>query len=393
MDLPPPSPSSSSSPPPLAASYVVTHGRPTTVSHSLTCNLTPTSGGALASASSPTTLVTALTNRLEISDFTDSSQLQLRTTINLHGHITSLSSYTPTTSKTGTAYLFVLTARLKYCILACTPTGTITTLAFGSLADHLGSPPTSGSLVAVSPTYIVCHVYAGYLKVLPLSPTGVPTPGFNVRLDETDGITSLTFLSKDSVGVLFTDGKGRSYLKCYGIDTAKKAVKANEPWVKYQVESGANMLISCPALSGVLIVGRKTITFHNGASTKSVPMSATIVTCYGQVGGDQLRFLVGDYLGGLSVVVVLVKNDVVSGMHVEALGTTSIPSCLSYLDNGVVFVGSCYGDSMLVKLEESRNEAGDYLTYVQERSESRREPLIPRSVCLRSELLQTRYSR
>ena len=29
---------------------------------------------------------------------------------------------------------------------------------------------------------------------------------------------------------------------------------------------------------------------------------------------------------------------------------TSAPRCLAYLDNGVVFVGSCYGDSQLVEV-------------------------------------------
>lgn len=34
----------------------------------------------------------------------------------------------------------------------------------------------------------------------------------------------------------------------------------------------------------------------------------------------------------------------------ELLGDVSIPECLVYLDNSVVFVGSRYGDSQLIKL-------------------------------------------
>lgn len=41
-------------------------------------------------------------------------------------------------------------------------------------------------------------------------------------------------------------------------------------------------------------------------------------------------------------------------MKLEWLGTSSWPSCLTYLDNGVVFVGSKYGDSMLVKLHAEK---------------------------------------
>ena len=35
----------------------------------------------------------------------------------------------------------------------------------------------------------------------------------------------------------------------------------------------------------------------------------------------------------------------VVGLKLEVLGRTSAPSTLTYLDNGVVFVGSCSGDS------------------------------------------------
>ena len=37
-------------------------------------------------------------------------------------------------------------------------------------------------------------------------------------------------------------------------------------------------------------------------------------------------------------------------MKLELLGETSIADCLVYLDNGVVFVGSRFGDSQLIRL-------------------------------------------
>ncbi|NWH26724.1 DDB1 protein, partial [Grus americana] len=40
---------------------------------------------------------------------------------------------------------------------------------------------------------------------------------------------------------------------------------------------------------------------------------------------------------------------------------TSIAECLTYLDNGVVFVGSRLGDSQLVKLNVDSNEQGSYV--------------------------------
>lgn len=40
------------------------------------------------------------------------------------------------------------------------------------------------------------------------------------------------------------------------------------------------------------------------------------------------------------------------------LGEISIPECITYLDNGVLFIGSRHGDSQLVKLSSTANESG-----------------------------------
>jgi DNA damage-binding protein 1 len=39
----------------------------------------------------------------------------------------------------------------------------------------------------------------------------------------------------------------------------------------------------------------------------------------------------------------------VAGLKTELLGRVSAPSTLTYLDNGVVYVGSSFGDSQLVR--------------------------------------------
>jgi len=40
----------------------------------------------------------------------------------------------------------------------------------------------------------------------------------------------------------------------------------------------------------------------------------------------------------------------VTGLRLEPLGEVSLPSCMAYVDDGVVFVGSMFGDSQLVKI-------------------------------------------
>jgi hypothetical protein len=41
---------------------------------------------------------------------------------------------------------------------------------------------------------------------------------------------------------------------------------------------------------------------------------------------------------------------IVKDLKVELLGETTIAECITYLDNGVVYVGSRLGDSQLVKV-------------------------------------------
>lgn len=43
------------------------------------------------------------------------------------------------------------------------------------------------------------------------------------------------------------------------------------------------------------------------------------------------------------------------------VGEIPIPECMTYLDNGVVFIGSRVGDSALVRLTAAREEGGQYV--------------------------------
>jgi Mono-functional DNA-alkylating methyl methanesulfonate N-term len=70
---------------------------------------------------------------------------------------------------------------------------------------------------------------------------------------------------------------------------------------------------------------------------------------YASVGDDGSRYLLGDYLGNLFLLVLEGTNGSVTTLKLEPLGKTSQASTLSYLDNGFVFVGSCFGDSQLVR--------------------------------------------
>ena len=55
---------------------------------------------------------------------------------------------------------------------------------------------------------------------------------------------------------------------------------------------------------------------------------------------------------------------VVKDLKLELLGETTIPECMTYLDNGYVYIGSRLGDSQLVKLNVEPDENGSYVTII-----------------------------
>ena len=57
---------------------------------------------------------------------------------------------------------------------------------------------------------------------------------------------------------------------------------------------------------------------------------------YGKVDEDGSRWLLGDHVGRMWLLVLSVSSGRVGGLRLEALGSTSPASTLSYLDNGVV---------------------------------------------------------
>lgn len=55
----------------------------------------------------------------------------------------------------------------------------------------------------------------------------------------------------------------------------------------------------------------------------------------------------------------------VKDLKVELLGEISIPECITYLDNGVLFIGSRHGDSQLIKLNANADENGSFVTVLE----------------------------
>jgi DNA damage-binding protein 1 len=63
----------------------------------------------------------------------------------------------------------------------------------------------------------------------------------------------------------------------------------------------------------------------------------------------------------LHLLVIENVGGTVMGLKLQALGETSMASTLSYLDNGVVYVGSAAGNSQLVRLQAAPDETGSHV--------------------------------
>lgn len=55
----------------------------------------------------------------------------------------------------------------------------------------------------------------------------------------------------------------------------------------------------------------------------------------------------------------------VKEIKVELLGEISIPECITYLDNGVLFIGSRHGDSQLIRLNSFPDDSGSFVTILE----------------------------
>ncbi|KDO31423.1 hypothetical protein SPRG_04038 [Saprolegnia parasitica CBS 223.65] len=335
-------------------SYVVTAHKPTSVSHSVVGRFT---------GASDVNLVLAKTTRVEIHLLTPEGLTPVHD-VAIYGRITMLEVFRPPSSPVD--LLFVCTQRHQFCVLAYDPaTKSIVTRAQGNIRDPIGRMSdvvTSGNIDPEG-RLIGMNLYEGYFKVIPMDASGKLSDAFNIRMDELR-VIDVKFLfgcAKPTIAVLYEDQKGR-HVKTYVV-LAKERELAEGPWSQSHVESSANLLIPVPApAGGVLIVSQQMIVYHNGSTCHAISMQSTIIQVYGQVDRDGSRFLLADQFGLLQVVALQRNKDTVTGIALEVLGETSIASTLSYLDNGVVFVGSATGDSQLVKLLPARDAAtGSYL--------------------------------
>lgn len=243
----------------------------------------------------------------------------------------------------------------------------IRTRASGSVKDRIGRAIDNSKIGVMDPQsrMIGLHLYEGHFKVIPMDAKGQLKEAFNIRLEELEvlDIKFIAGFSKPTIAVLYQDQRYARHIKTFAVNVRDKELIAG-PWAQFNVEHNASELIPVPEpFGGVLILGHQTICYHSGRSFITIPIQNTRMCAYGWVDTDGSRLLISDHFGGLHVVILTpnAAGSAVQTAHIEALGETSCASSISYLDNGVVFVGSAFGDSQLIKLNPEKDAQGTYI--------------------------------
>ncbi|XP_022126160.1 DNA damage-binding protein 1 [Pieris rapae] len=344
--------------------YVVTAQKPTAVTACITGNFT-----------SPTdlNLLVAKVSRLEMYIVTPEGLHPMKE-VGLYGKVAKMKMFRPPHEKKD--LVFILTARYNAMILEWRtgPNGDleVVTRAHGNVADRIGKPSENGILAVIDPQarVIGLRLYDGLFKLIPLDKDSTELKATSLRLEELN-VYDLEFLhgcANPTLILIHQDLNGR-HIKTREINLRdKEFIKV--PWKQDNVETEASILIPVPSpLGGAIVIGQESIVYHDGQSYVAVAppqIKMTPINCYSPVGPAGLRYLLGDIAGRLFMLVLEVQDrgdntQTVRDLKVELLGEISIPECMTYLDNGVVFIGSRLGDSALVRLSATKDETNQYV--------------------------------
>ncbi|CAK1553322.1 unnamed protein product [Leptosia nina] len=348
----------------MAYHYVVTAQKPTAVTACITGNFT-----------SPTdlNLLVAKVSRLEMYLVTPEGLHPMKE-VGLYGKVAKMKLFRPPYENKD--LVFILTARYNAMILEWRtgPNGDleVVTRAHGNVADRIGKPSENGILAVIDPQarVIGLRLYDGLFKIIPLDKDSTELKAASLRLEELN-VYDLEFLhgcANPTLILIHQDLNGR-HIKTREINLRdKEFIKV--PWKQDNVETEASILIPVPSpLGGAIVIGQESIVYHDGQSYIAVSppqIKMTQINSYCRVDTRGLRYLLGDIAGRLFMLLLELYERAddtmaVKDLKVELLGEIPIPECMTYLDNGVVFIGSRLGDSALVRLSAARDDSNQYV--------------------------------
>ncbi|PNF36443.1 DNA damage-binding protein 1 [Cryptotermes secundus] len=347
--------------------YVVTAHKPTAVTACVTGNFT---------SPSDLNLILAKNTRLEIYLVTPEGLRPIKE-VGLYGKVSVMKFFRPPHEKKD--LLFIVTARYNAMILECVGEGDnleIITKAHGNVADRIGKPSETGIIAVIDPEarVIGLRLYDGLFKIIPLEKDNSELKASSIRMEELQ-VQDLEFLHgcpNPTIILIHQDLNGR-HVKTHEISLRdKEFVKI--PWKQDNVETEASMVIPVPEpLCGAIIIGQESILYHDGSTYVAVAppvIKQSTIVCYAQVDSNGARYLLGDMAGHLFMLLLEQEEKMdgtltVKDLKVECLGEISVPECITYLDNGVLFIGSRLGDSQLIKLNVKQDEGGSYVSMME----------------------------
>lgn len=346
--------------------YLVTAHPPTAITACAMGNFT---------SSSDLNMILAKVNHVEILSVTPEGLRPVKQ-FTINGHVEVMKFFRPPGMDRDR--LFIVTARYNAIILEAEGSGSsleIVTKAHGNVSDRIGKKAETGTRAIIDPEarVIGLRIYDALFKVIPLEKDQSELKAYNIRMEELQ-VYDIDFLhgcAQPTIVLLHQDVHGR-HVKTHEI-SLKDREFVKVPWKQDNVEREASLLIPVPEpFGGCIIVGAESIVYHNGTYYQAIAplkMQSSTIICYARVDPDGSRYLLGDMAGHLYMLLLLKEEKmdgtcVVKDLKLELLGETTIPDCMTYLDNGYVYIGSRLGDSQLVRLNVEADDNASYVSIV-----------------------------
>ncbi|CAF3617396.1 unnamed protein product [Rotaria sp. Silwood1] len=354
-----------------AMNYVVTVQRPTAITALTTGHFT---------SSTDFNLIIAKNTHFEI--YVISSEgLKLVKDVCIYGKITVLKCFR--LSNMNKDVLFIFTEKCHGMILDCRKTNNdqyeILTKCHGLLKDT-GRQPVRQPLCTIDAKHglILLRIFEGVIKLIYIKElsskesSSKSLEAYNVKIDE-QNIVDIQFLSghqKPTFIVLHprtidTSTINRDpeeyHIRTYQVELKEKDItKLN--WKQDMTLSEASFIIPIGQDTfSCLIIGRNVVALYKENDRpleiqSSLLDDETSIVGYCPIDEDGCRYLLTDYFGKLYLLVLErdkrngSSSTTITDMKLDLLGETSMCEYITYLDNGVTFIGSRFGDSQLIRL-------------------------------------------
>lgn len=365
----------------MAYNYVVTAYKPCKVTHTCVAHfLHPKQRN----------LLVAKIDRIEVYKFNPDG-LELVETLSVFGRVCGMVTFRPSPKRAGLDskangathpgfdqdYLALYTDKHNFCVLRWDyQTRKCVTVVS---AEDRDEPATASvhrvplCIVDPSASVVGIHYSDQMVKIFPLDGAHASAAGadgharvdsqqtFRVRL-VVDEIVDMVFLdgcSRPTLAVLCRDEEDIVSLRTFTVSIADQDIAAG-PWMQPSLDPSSTRLVPLPSpYGGVVVIGDISATYVCSSGLGPVRnMEPAAIHAVGQVDQNGGRFLMGDQGGRLLMLSLDLdeSQQLVRGIDVQPLGLTSIASSIAYLDNAIVFIGSEFGDSQLVKLNAVPDE-------------------------------------